>query len=336
MSGARAPKDVVLVTGATGFIGSRLVRELLDQGARVRALVRREDQLEPSLRSRVEVVTADLRDPGAPAAAVPGARWVLHLAACARTWAREPGLFREVNVQAVERLLEASLRFGVERLVHVSTNLTLPGGRSPRPGEPLPHSTPYSESKLAGERLVESYAASGPAAVIVHPTRVYGPGPLTEANSLSKIIALYLRGRFRVRLDDKDVLANYVHVADVVDGIQLAAERGRSGAHYLLGGENLTFREFLGHVTEISGIRHRVVALPRPAALAVGYAAVLYGRLGGNALLTPAWVRSFLADWRGDSEPARRELGYEPRPARERIAETIAWIRETLPVTAAA
>jgi len=323
--------DVVLVTGATGFIGSRLVQELVESGARVRVLVRRPELLTPAIRSRVEVVSGDLQDPGAPAVAVPGARTVLHLAAFCRTWSRDPGHFSEINVHAVERLLDAARRFGVERVVHVSTNLTLPAGQPPSPDQPLPGSTHYSESKRAGERVVESYAAAGHAAVIVHPTRVYGPGPLTDANALSKIIAAYLRGRFRFRIDDGDVIANYVHVADVVEGIRLAAQGGRSGAHYLLGGENLSFRQFLDHVAEISGVRYRVVALPRHAALALGYAALLYGHLGGNPPVTPGWVRSLLGDWRADSEPARRDFGYAARPARERLAETIAWIRSPGP-----
>ena len=322
-------REPVLVTGATGFIGSQLVRRLVDEGARVRILVRHPDSIDPGIRTRTELVEGDLRDPTLPRMLMPGVKTVLHLAAYARPWSRQPSLFTEINVNAVERLLEAARAAGVERVVHVSTDLTLRAGQPPPPGGSLPLGTPYSETKLAGDRLVESYAAAGYGAVIVHPTRVYGPGPLTEANALSKIIALYLRGRFRFRFDDRDVLANYVHVADVVEGIRLAAQRGRSGEHYVLGGENLSFRQFLEYVADISGIRHRVIALPRPAALAVGYAAVLYGRLGGTALIAPEWVRRFLADWRVESDADRRDFGYAPRPARERLAETIAWIRET-------
>ena len=163
--------------------------------------------------------------------------------------------------------------------------------------------------------------------MIVHPARVYGPGPCNDANALTRVIDLYLRGRFRVRLQDGDVLGSYVHAADVADGIRRAAHAGRPGAHYVLGGENFSFRAFLDLVGELSGTRQRVVALPRRAALAAGYLGLLWGRLGGATPIPPGWIRVFLEDRPGDIASARRDLGYEPRSARVGVAETIAWLR---------
>jgi dihydroflavonol-4-reductase len=294
-----------LVTGATGFIGSYVVRQLLADGVATRVLVRRPELLPPDVRARVEVARGDVRDRGAVRAAVPGADTVLHLAACARAWSRDPMEFTAVNVDAVE---------------------TLPP-RRPAPVAGLAsRPTAYEASKRAGERLVESYAAAGRKAVIVHPARVYGPGPCNDANAVTRVIDLYLRGRFRVRLDDEDVLGSYVHAADVAAGIRRAAAAGRAGAHYVLGGDNLSFRDFLALVAELTSVRRRVVALPRPAALAAGYLALWWGRLGGAAPITPGWIRVFLEDRPADSEPARRELGYAPRPVRAGVAETIAWL----------
>ena len=322
--------DLTLVTGATGFIGSYLVRQLVAAGARTRVLARRPELLPAEARPCVEVVRGDVRDGAALAAAVQGAGTVLHLAACARAWSRDPTEFQAVNVVAVERLLEAAFRAGVERLVHVSTILALPPRRAAPVRGLAEEPTPYEASKCAGDRLVESYAAAGRHAVIVHPARVYGPGPCNDANALTRVIALYLRGRFRVRLDDGDVLGSYVHAADVAAGIRAAARavRARGGAHYVLGGDNLSFRAFLDLVAEVSGVRHRVVALPRAAALAAGHVALLWGRLGGAAPITPGWVRVFLEDRPADIEPARRDLGYDPRPASAGVAETVAWLRE--------
>lgn len=316
----------ILVTGATGFIGGHLIRQLLETDRPVRALVRRPELLSAELRGRLDVRRGDVRDGAALAAAVRGCGTVLHLAACARAWARDSREFFAVNVAAVDALLRAARAAGVERLVHVSTVLTLAPFR-PAPGAGAGRS-PYEETKIAGERLVEAYAAAGRHAVIVHPTRVYGPGSLTDANAVTRVIALYLSGRFRVRLADGDVLGNYVHAGDVARGIRLAAERGRPGAHYLLGGENASFRALLDLVAELGGVRRRTLALAPTVAFALARAAELWGALGGTAPITREWVRVFLEDRRGDIAPARGDLGYAPRPLREGVAETIAWLRE--------
>lgn len=316
---------VVLVTGATGFIGSHVVAQLLAGDASVRVLVRRPESLPRSVRDRVQVWPGDVRDPVALSAAVRGAGTVLHLAACARAWSRDPTEFASINVGAVRALLAAAQAADVERLVHVSTVLTLPPFRAAAVARGT-GPTLYEQTKKAGERLVEAYAGTGRHAVIVHPTRVYGPGPLTDANALTRIIALYLAGKFRLRLDDGDALADYVHAGDVAAGIRLAAVRGRPGAHYLLGGENASFRRFLDVVSRVAGSRRRVVALPPALAFAAAHAAELWGRLGGTVSVTREWVRVFLEDRRGDITPARRDLGYAPRSLEDGLRDTIDWL----------
>ena len=320
----------VLVTGATGLIGRHLVGQLLESGHRVRVLARAPDRLPPSARHGVEIVEGSVTDAAALARAVDGAELVLHLAACARAWSRDPEEFAAVNLRAVNDLLAAASRAGVRRVVHVSTVLTVPalqrgaGGSSELP-------TPYLATKLAGERLVDAWVREGGDAVVVHPTRVYGPGPLNDANGVTRLIAMYLAGPIVLRLDDDDVLANYVHAADVAAGIRLAAERGRFGAHYVLGGENCSLRQLLGLVGELSGVRRPLLGIPRPAAIAAAHAAVLWARLGGTAAITPAWVRTYFEDQRISSDDARRELGYQPRALRRGLEETITWLRRPLP-----
>ena len=319
-------RGVTLVTGASGFIGRYVVQHLLARGRPVRVLVRRPEALPESARRAVEVVAGDVRDRAALARAVRGAHTVLHLAACARAWSRDPQEFLDVNVRAVGNLLQLAEAAGVERMVHVSTILTLPpyqrasvNGRSQDP-------TPYESSKRIGERLVEAYAASGRHAAIVHPTRVYGPGPLHDANGVTRAIALYIRGRLRLRLADRDALGSYVHAEDVAEGVILAADRGRRGAHYVLGGENASFRALLDMVAGLTGTRRTVVALPPGLGLAVARATELWGRLGGDFVLPPGWVRVLLEDRRAAIEPVRWELGYRPRPLSDGLRETIAWL----------
>jgi farnesol dehydrogenase len=318
-----------MVTGATGFIGGYLIRQLVERGKSVRAFVRRPEAIDPQVKTGIEVLKGDIRDRDAVSEAVRGADTVMHLAAFARAWSPNPSEFYDANVWAVEGLLEAAARHGLRRLVHVSTALTCPLASPSGAGGRIRTRalTPYERTKLEGERLVEAFAREHSQAVIVHPTRVYGPGPLTDANGVTKTVALYLRGAFRFRIADGDVRANYVHVADVATGIRLAAENGRNGAHYVLGSDtNLSFREFLARVAEISGVHRRVLALPPAAALAIGHLGQLWGRMSGATSLTPGWIRVFLEDIPFDISATRREIGYEPRDLTAGLRETIDWL----------
>ena len=320
----------VLVTGATGLIGRYVVEQLLERGTSVRVLVRDASRLAAPVRRCVDIALGSMTDRATVERAVDGVELVVHLAACARAWSPDPDEFTAVNVRGVELLLTAATRARVARVVHVSTVLTRPELRvgSARSGA---ETTPYVATKLAGEQLVDRWAASGRDAVVVHPTRVYGPGPMNDANGVTRLIALYLSWPIACRLEDGDVLANYVHAADVAAGILLAAAQGRSGARYILGGENSSLRGLLNLAGDISGIRRPLVGIPRGAAMAAAHAAVLWGRVGGSTPITPAWLRTYFTDQRVSSEAASRELSYRPRSLRQGLEETIAWLRPQLP-----
>jgi nucleoside-diphosphate-sugar epimerase len=313
----------VLVTGATGFIGRHVVQQLLGGSARVRVLVRRPDSLDRARRSQLEVVQGDVRDPVAVLRAVRGVDCILHLAGLARVWAKDRGEFHAINVEGVDHVLCAARSAGMPRLVHVSTVLTLPPFRpAPVSGDAC-RPTPYEESKRAGEDRVAEYVAAGGDAIVVHPTRVYGPGPLTDANAVSRTIALYLRGRFRLRLDDGDAQANYVHVADVATGIIHAARYGHAGEHYVLGGQNASLQHVLQLAGGEAGVRRWVIRVPVRPALVVARALELWGRATGGPMITPAWVRVLLQDQRVDARPSMTALRCTARPLAEGIRELV-------------
>lgn len=307
------------VTGATGFIGTHLVERLITEGTPVRALVRSPARLRPRLRERVQLVTGTLADPDAIRRAVDGASVVYHLAGLAAAWTRQNDDFFAVNLEGVRRVLVAAQLAGVDRVVHVSTILA----RFPTPAVP----TPYWASKQLGERLVRRHVAAGGDAVIVQPCRVYGPGPLHDANGATRLIRSFLSGRFPVCLRDGGVRGNWVHVDDVVEGMVLAARCGRPGETYVLGGENASVEELLELVAELSGRKPRAIRVPPPLALAAAGALELGGRLGAPVPISRGWVRTFLQDQAVDIGPTMRELGYHPRPLRVGVAETIAWLR---------
>ena len=312
VSGEREVAGPVLVTGGTGFIGGHLVRALLAAGRHVRVLART-----PRAVPGIELVRGSITDPSAVDGAVHGADTVFHLAACARPWARDPNEFTAVNVEGTRLVCDAALTHGVRKLVHVSTELVQ---------DPVVDRTAYQRTKRAAEAVVAGYVARGGDAVIARPTRVYGPGPLNPANSVTRLIDLYRRGLFRVRIADGGARANYVYVEDLVRGLLLAAEHGESGAAYLMAGDNPTRLPRPALVGELTGARHLTLPLPRSAVRLMAGLAETGGLLGLTPPITRDWVDLLSEDRPMSSAKAEAELGYQPRSAREGVAATVAWL----------
>ncbi len=323
----------VFVTGATGFIGTALVAELVRCGNRVRALTRAASDRTGLALEHVSLVTGDILDRDSLERGMAGCSRVFHVAAYARNWARDPRAFFTHNVEGTRNVFAAARAVGVERVVFTSTVVTL--GPTPRgvvADEDTPRSTPrfftaYEESKTLAEREALRCAAEGLPVVIVNPTRVYGPGKLTEGNSVTLMIDLYDRGKLPVLLDGGGSVGNYVLLDDLVRGHVLAMDKGRAGERYLLGGENVSLKKLFELVDEVSGKQHRQVPLPR--FLAMAYAHLEEGKaewFGAYPRITPGWVATFLRDWAYSCAKAERELGYTTTPLREGIRLTYEWL----------
>jgi nucleoside-diphosphate-sugar epimerase len=328
-----AQPSTFFVTGATGFIGSRLVAELVRRGHDVRALVRPASSRRDLQGKRITVVEGDVGDRGSLLRGMEGCSGVFHLAAYARNWARDPRTFFEINVEGTRNVLDAARAAGVGRIVLTSTMVTFgPTPPSTVGDEKMPRMTPrfhteYEESKTVGEQEALRMASEGLPVVVVNPTRVYGPGKLTEGNSVTVMIDLYDRGRFPFLLAGGVNVGNYAFVDDLVRGHVLAMERGRVGERYILGGENVSLRRFFDLVDEATGKRHLRVGLP-------AWLAMAYSRLEGATarwfghypLITPGWVETFVLDWAYSSAKAERELGYTVTPLKEGIFMTCEWL----------
>jgi farnesol dehydrogenase len=325
-------RPAVLITGSSGFIGTRLAGELARRGTAVRALVRARADLGGLDDPRIQPAPGDVLEPESLRRAAAGCREVYHLAAHARSWARDPAIFHRVNVDGTRHVLEAASRAGVRRVVVASSIVTLgatPQGvvadeRAPRSRPPL---TEYEASKLEAEREALRASGDGLEVVVVNPTRVYGPGKLTEGNSVSRLLDLYTRGRLPFLVDRGRAVGNYAYVDDLVAGLIDAMDRGRQGERYILGGENASLRRLLDLVDEASGRRH--LRLPLPAGLARGIAHLERFRaawLGGYPLITPGWLETFLLDGAFSCAKAERELGYRITPLAEGIRRTWRWI----------
>jgi nucleoside-diphosphate-sugar epimerase len=334
----------VFLTGGTGFIGTRLLQALIDRGHVVRVLSRRADPTPPPRidgpegrpwrHERVELVRGEIGDRGCLVRAMEGCSHVFHLAAYAKNWARDPETFLDVNVQGMRNVFDAAAESRVQRVVWTSTVMTF--GPTP-PGvvgnEDMPRITEhyysqYERSKTIAEGEALRRAREGFPVVIVNPTRVYGPGHLTEGNALSAVIDDYDRGRLPFLLNRGVNVANYVLVDDVAEGHILAMEYGRVGQRYILGGENASLNELFRIVDQVSGKRHR--QLPVFKMLPLLFAAVQEKRAEWFDVypqITPGWMRTLLADWAYSCEKAQRELGYRPTPLLEGIRTTYQWLQ---------
>src|SRR5256714_887834 len=247
----------VLVTGASGFIGSSVVRALLDRGARVRALIEpgRDDDNLAGL--PVERVVGDIRDAATVDEAVDGISTVFHLAAIYRFWAADPDLFYDVNVGGTMNVLRAATRSKIRRLVYTSTVATLGVAEDGRPAseDSLVHFEHlfghYKRSKYLAEHEVLRAGAAGLPVVLVHPTFPVGERD-NAPTPTGRTIVEFLNGRIPRYVD---TALNVVHVDDVARGHVLAAQRGALGRSYILGGETLSLQEMLTMLADISGLR---------------------------------------------------------------------------------
>lgn len=321
----------VLVTGATGFIGRHLVRRLLADGRTVRCLVRRSSKLDRLPVDRVELHYGDVTDPRTLVGAATDVSVVYHLAAMGHVSAITENarrLFRAVNVQGTASLLAECLRGPVEKFLHVSSTaaMGLIDGETADESTPPRPRTPYQRSKLESEQVVlRQWRERRFPAVLVRPSMVFGPGG--ESTEFMKIARLVARQRFPV-FGRGTKYTPGVYVADLVEGIVLAARRGRDGEVYILtGSEPFPFDRMLALIAENLGVKRPGPRLPTWLMLAAAWGCEVASRvLKTRPPMTRQNVRSILADRRFSIRKAQTELGYEPGTDLARgVRETIRW-----------
>ena len=266
-------KDGVLLTGASGFVGSAVARALKAAGYAVRVLVRPSSPREHLADLDLDFIPGDLRDPASLRAAFPGVRSLFHVAADYRLWARDPSELVRTNVEGTRALMQEAMRAGIDRVVYTSSVATLrasPEGISADETMPLAEAEAigvYKRSKVAAERAVESMIAQGLPAVIVNPSTPIGPRDV-KPTPTGRIILEAAAGRMPAFVDTG---LNMVHVDDVAAGHLLAFERGRIGERYILGGQNASLAEILSVVAEEVGRKPPKIKIPRGAMVPFAY-----------------------------------------------------------------
>jgi dihydroflavonol-4-reductase len=324
-----APSSTVLVTGASGFLGSAIAGALRARGHGVRVLARPSSP-RTNLNAADVVCEGDLRDRASLAAALKGARYLFHAAADYRLWARNPEEIRRSNVEGTRLIMEEALNAGVERIVYTSSvaTLKLADGAASTEDNPLAEGEgigAYKRSKVAAERLVEAMLQrDGLPAVIVNPSTPIGPRDVRPTPT-GRIIVEAASGRMPAFVDTG---LNLAHVDDVAAGHIAALERGRIGERYILGGDNVLLADMLADIARLVGRRPPTVKLPRTMLYPIAYGAELLATLRGvEPFITMDGLRMARHHMFFDDSKARRELGYVSRPYVEGLADAIAWFR---------
>lgn len=325
---------VCAVTGANGFVGAQVVRELLRRGHEVLALVGADQDAASLDGLPVEIRDLDLRDRESVRRGLAGAETVIHAAATYAFWAPDRNDIYRVNVEGTRFVLDAARELGVGKLVHTSSTATLSpsfeNAEDPaRPGtedgafDLRRFRGHYKMSKAMAEELVLREMARGLPAVIVHPTTVVGPGDRRPTPS-GFMIQQYVSGHMVVHLTMQQ---NVVDVRDVATGHVLALEKGGAGERYILGGDNLSMREMLAILADLTGIPAPRIPLPLPLLRVFGAINEwLADHVTGKPPLASREEAMHVRDSRYVSiEKAKRDLGYAPRSARQTLAAGVHW-----------
>jgi dihydroflavonol-4-reductase len=336
-SGAAPELRRCAVTGANGFIGSQVVRELLRRGHEVTALVGADLGAENLAGLPVKLRELDLLDPASVRRGLAGSDAVVHSAACYAFWLPDPRDFYRVNVEGTRNVLAAARELGCRKLVYTSSTATLsPGFRADEAKDALGNEESvldlrrfrghYKMSKAMAEVVALREAARGLPVVIVHPTSVLGPGDRRPTPTGSMLVH-FLNGRMKAYTN---LVQNLVDVRDVAAGHALALEKARPGERYVLGGENIAMSEIVRLLAEITGLPKPWFAIPHR--LLHGISRVnewISDHLTHRQPLAPLEAKLHAVDSRPfDTSKARRELGFTARPAREVLIEAVRWFVE--------
>ena len=322
---------MILVTGATGHIGNVLIRKLLNQGEKVRALIWRDEDTTPIKELDVEQVMGDVLDPASLEPAMCGVEAVYHLAGIISIMPGKNPFVWKVNVEGTRNVLEAARQAGIQRLVYTSSIHAI--ARAPRGVEMdeslgFDQNNPYGEydrSKAAASLEVQKAATESLDAVIVCPTGVIGPYDF-RGSELGEVIRSASEARTMFYVEGA---YDFVDVRDVVDGLIAARAHGRRGESYILSGQKLSVRYMLETVREVTGKAFASIKIPFSLAeYAAGFTPWYYHRTKVKPRFTPYSLEVLQSNSNISHAKATLELGYKPRPSIETIADTVRWFFE--------
>jgi len=319
------------VTGATGFLGSQVARQLLAKGADLRLLVRPTSRLDNIVDLPADRVVGDLRDVDSLRQGTAGCEFVFHVAADYRLWALNGQELYQSNVEGTKNILQAARESGVRRVIYTSSVATMGFGNNGRlTDEQSPVSLDdmvgdYKRSKFMAERLVIEAAQSGQDVVIVNPSTPIGERDI-KPTPTGQIVVDFLKKKFPAYVDTG---LNLVDVIDCAEGHLLAMEKARPGERYILGGENLTLKQILDKLGAITGLPSPTIKVPYGVALAAGAwgSIVVGGMMRKEPRATIEAVQMSRKKMFVTSAKSERELEWNPRPVDDALRRAVEWFQ---------
>ena len=324
----------IFITGATGYVGQKLLLEALHRGYTVHALVRDLNSKDIPAHPQLTLFKGDITDKETILTAMKGCESVLHTAAIAKLRIHDPKLFYTVNVEGTRNVLDAAKEVGVKKFVLTSTGAVIgPSGKHPMTEDDprvLTLENDYEVTKHLAEELVREYNKRGLPTNIVAISRVYGPGLFTTGKAVNRILVKIMKNGMAFAPVKGDVVANYVFIDDVVKGHFLVLERGRAGEKYIIGGENISYDAFFRAICRNAPKKIRVFRTPKALLMIWGFLHMMaYSIAGKQTNISPRTIRRIFQNRALSSEKAIREFGYSITPFDEGIRTTILHLQST-------
>jgi len=323
----------ILLTGGSGFIGSYVLRFLVEAGYHVNVLVRDPSKLLVNNNRLIKVFHGNINSIESVNKPIEGCDTVIHLAALVSSTAQNQSDFYESNLHGTRNLLIASEKHEVKKFVFTSSlsahsfiNNKIINEESLI--EPDKYFSSYAESKSRAEKLVMEYSKRGLSYIIIYPARVFGIGPLTDSNGAAKAISLYLKNRLPFLIDRGEQYASWTFVEDAARGIISAAVGSLNNEIFILGGENRTLAEVYKIADLITVKKHLKINLKSKTALSLASLLKLKAKLTKSPpLITREWLEFILESQKFSSEKAMTKLNYKITPLYQALEKTIAWLK---------
>lgn len=318
-----------LITGANGYIGTHLVRQLVQQGHEVHALILPGTDGSLLQHPNIRIFEGDILRPEDLPAALDGCQAVFHLASIVSPWEKDPGIFQRVNVLGTQFLMQQCLEQGIRRVL-ISSSCGIFGPS--RKGLPVDETTdnaanlrePYEISKYHQAETAKRFLQKGLEVVVVYPTRVYGPGIDSQGNTMTRIIKGAIEGTWHIIPGNGKGIGNYVLVEDVARGMARVMEEGRNGEGYILGGDNATYDELFRMVQRFVPQKMKLIKAPYLLLYLAALEEESRATWTGKApFITRHGAKKFTGNWAVSTSKIKRELGFRHTPLEEGLGLTI-------------